>query len=67
MVILEAEGGTAEPADWKTWRASIRTTANTKITAVDALANIAALKTYDTNDPVVGGWPVDPNDPSYTP
>ena len=67
MVIREAEGGTAEPADWKTWRASIRTTANTKITAVDALANIAALKTYDTNDPVGGGWPVDPNDPSYTP
>tara|TARA_B100001750_G_scaffold29160_1_gene19577 strand:- start:49 stop:561 length:513 start_codon:yes stop_codon:yes gene_type:complete len=67
MVIREAEGGTAEPADWKTWRASIRTTANTKITEVDALANLAALKTYDTNYPVSKGWPVDPDDPSYTP
>ena len=47
----EAEGGTAMPADWKTYRAAVRTTANAKETEINALSNIAAVKLYE-NHPV---------------
>ena len=43
----EAEGGTAMPADWKTYRAAVRTSSNTKETEIDALADIDAVKAYE--------------------
>jgi len=45
----EAEGGTAMPADWKTYRAAVRTSSNSKETAIDALANMAAIKAYEAH------------------
>ena len=51
LVIRESEGGTAEPADWKTYRAAGRTTSNTKVTEIDALADLDAVKAYE-NYPV---------------
>ena len=47
----KADGGTAMPADWKTYRAAVRTTANAKETEIAALADIAAVKLYE-NHPV---------------
>jgi len=58
----EAEGGTAMPADWKTYRAGIRTISNTKDTEVDALADtVDAIKAYEEVTPLGSGWPNDPN------
>ena len=45
----EAEGGTAMPADWKTYRAAVRTASNTKETEIDALANLDAVKAYEAH------------------
>ena len=45
----EAEGGTAMPADWKTYRAAVRTSSNTKETEIDALSNMAAVKAYEAH------------------
>ena len=45
----EAEGGTAMPADWKTFRAALRTTSNSKETEIAALANLAAVKEYEAH------------------
>ena len=47
--IREAEGGTAIPADWKTYRAAVRTTANAKETEIAALADVAAVKLYEAH------------------
>ena len=49
MSIREADGGTAMPADWKTYRAALRTTANAKETAINALADIAAVQAYEAH------------------
>ena len=51
MHIREGDGGTAMPADWKTYRTAVRTTANAKETEINALSNIAAVKLYE-NHPV---------------
>ena len=59
--IREAEGGTACPADWKTWRAAIRTESNSKVTAIAALADLDAIKAFDDATPITSGWPNDPN------
>ena len=58
--IREAEGGTAIPADWKTYRANVRTTSNSKETAIDALADLAAIIAFDDATPVSEGWPTEP-------
>ena len=55
----EAEGGTAMPADWKTYRSDVRTASNTKESEIDALADLDAIKAYDSAEDV---WP---NDPDY--
>mgnify|MGYP003147676182 CR=1 FL=1 len=71
----EAEGGTAMSADWKTYRSDVRAMSNTKEIEIDALADLDAIKLYEstpgipdengrvthTNN-VVDGWP---NDPDY--
>ena len=47
--IREAEGGTAIPADCKTYRAAVRTTSNAKETEIAALADVAAVKAYEAH------------------
>ena len=47
--IREAEGGTAMPADWKTYRAAVRTASNAKETEIAALANVDAVKAYEAH------------------
>ena len=49
MSIRAADGGTAVPADWATYRTAVRTTANAKETEIDALADIAAIKAYEAH------------------
>jgi hypothetical protein len=56
MVIRETEGGTDCPSNIKTWRAAVRTKANTMTTAIDAAANVdalAALYVYNDATPPV--------------
>jgi hypothetical protein len=52
MTHRESDGGTAMPADWKTYRAAIRSESNTKESEIDALADLDAVKAYQ-NDPIV--------------
>jgi len=49
MHLREGDGGTAMPADWKTYRAAVRTTVNAKETEIAALADIAAVKAYEAH------------------
>ena len=51
MHIRGGDGGTAMPDDWKTYRAAVRTSSNTKATEIDALADLDAVKAYE-NHPV---------------
>jgi len=51
MHIRGGDGGTAMPDDWKTYRAAVRTSSNTKETEIDVLADIDAVKAYE-NHPV---------------
>ena len=67
MSIREAEGGTAMPSNIKTWRASIRTKANTMCTQIDNAANVdalAALYVYNSDDPPVRPLGEFPSEPS---
>jgi len=70
----EAEGGTAMPADWKTYRANVRVTSNIKEGEIDALADLDAIKLYESTpgtpnedggiphvNNVTGNWPTDPD------
>ena len=61
-VIREADGGTACPADWKTYRAAVRTESNSKVTAIAALSDLNAIIAFDAATPITAGWP---NDPDY--
>ena len=64
MVIRAAEGGTAVPSATKTWRAAVRTKANSMQAQIDGAANVdalAALYTYNSETPPVrplGEFPV---------
>ena len=49
MSIRAADGGTAVPADWATYRTAVRTTVNAKETEIAALADIAAIKLYEAH------------------
>ena len=49
MTHRESEGGTAMPADWKTYSAAVRTTTNAKETEIAALADVAAVKAYEAH------------------
>ena len=46
MSIRAADGGTAVPSDWGTYRTALRTTANAKETEINALADLDAIKAY---------------------
>ena len=59
-VIREADGGTACPADWTTYRAAVRTESNSKVTAIAALADLDAIKAFDAATPITAGWPTEP-------
>ena len=64
MVIRAAEGGTAVPSATTTWRAAVRTKANSMQAQIDGAANVdalAALYTYNDATPPVrplGEFPV---------
>ncbi len=64
MVIRAAEGGTAVPGATTTWRAAVRTKANSMQAQIDGAANVdalAALYEYNDNTPPVrplGEFPV---------
>ena len=47
MIIRETEGGTAMPANVKTYRAEIRTESGTKEDEINALSDIDAVKGYE--------------------
>ena len=64
MVIRAAEGGTAVPGATTTWRAAVRTKANSMQAQIDGAANVdalAALYVYNDSTPPVrplGNFPV---------
>ena len=47
MSIREAEGGTAMPANVKTYRTAVREESNDKETAIKALSDLDAVKLYE--------------------
>ena len=49
MSIRAADGGTAVPSAWATYRTAVRTTVNAKETEIDALANMDAVKAYEAH------------------
>jgi len=55
MVVKSVETSTPIPSDWNTWRASIRTTCEKAITAVNACTNVDELAQLTVT------WPNDPN------
>jgi hypothetical protein len=57
MVVKAVETSTTVPADWNTWRESIRTTAATATTAIDSAADVDAVAEIMQN--VV--WPLSPD------
>jgi len=57
MVVKAVETSTTVPADWNTWRESIRTTAATATTAIDSAADVDAVAAIVQN--VV--WPLSPH------
>ena len=61
MVIREADGGTAMPEAWKTYRTSVRAESNEKEGEVDALVDLDAIMAYDAAGGVEAGWPKDPD------
>lgn len=67
-VVRESEAGTAIPADWTTYRASVRSTAadmQSKINAVTTVDQLAALYEYNDATPPVrplGEWPTPPEE-----
>ena len=63
MSIRAADGGTAVPSAWTTYRAAVRTKSGDMETLIDAAANVdalAALYVYNSDDPPtrpLGEWP----------
>jgi hypothetical protein len=57
MVVKAVETSTTVPANWNTWRESIRTTAADTTTAIDSAADVDAVATIMQN--IV--WPKDPD------
>ena len=65
LVIRAAEGGTAVPSAWTTYRAAVRTKSNDMETLIDAAANVDALAALyvESGDPLtrpLGEWPSKP-------
>ena len=67
LVVRAAEGGTAVPSAWTTYRAAVRTKANAMQTSIDNAADVdalAALYVYNTDDPPTRPLGEFPNKPS---
>jgi hypothetical protein len=65
-VVRKSENGTAIPADWDSWRESIRTTYQSQVTAINACTTVPelqALYAY-TGDPATRPLPEFPPSPS---
>ena len=65
LVIRAAEGGTAVPSAWTTYRAAVRTKSNDMETLIDAAADVDALAALyvESGDPLtrpLGEWPSKP-------
>jgi hypothetical protein len=66
-VVRKSENGTAIPADWDTWRESIRTTYQEQVVAINACTTVPelqALYVYNDATPPVRPLPVFPPSPS---
>jgi hypothetical protein len=61
MVVKSVETSTPIPSDWNTWRASIRTTCENAITAVNACTNVDELAQLSVT------WPNNPNEVQNVP
>ena len=67
LVVRAAEGGTAVPSAWTTYRAAVRTKANDMETLIDNAANVdalAALYVYNDDSPPVRPLGEFPDKPS---
>ena len=67
LVVRATEGGTAVPSNWSTYRAAVRTTANSMCTKIDNAADVdalAALYAYNSDDPPVRPLGEFPDEPS---
>jgi hypothetical protein len=67
LVLRAAEGGTAVPSDWTTYRAAVRTKANSMCTQIDNAADVdalAALYVYNDATPPVRPLGEFPDEPS---
>jgi hypothetical protein len=61
MVVKSVETSTPIPTNWNTWRASIRTTCENAITAVNACTNVDELAQLTVT------WPINPNEVQNVP
>jgi len=67
-VVRQSENGTAIPADWDTWRESIRTTCESQVTMINACTTVPqlqALYTY-SGEPPTRPLPEFPPSPEQT-
>jgi len=67
-VVRQSENGTAIPADWDTWRESIRTTCESQVTMINACTTVPqlqALYTY-SGEPPTRPLPEFPPSPDQT-
>lgn len=62
MVIREADNGIAVPADWRTWRETVRLAAGSKVFEIQQTTDTAGLAAYVTGADY-SAWPSDPNAP----
>jgi len=62
MVIREADNGIAVPADWRTWRETVRLAAGSKVFEIQPTTDTAGLAAYVTGADY-SAWPSDPNAP----
>ena len=68
-VVRQAENGVAIPADWDTWRESIRTTYQSQVTMINACTTVPqlqALYVYNDATPPTRPLPVFPPSPDQT-
>ena len=62
LVIREADNGIAVPAEWRTWRETVRLAAGSKVFEIGQTADTAALAAYITGADYAT-WPSDPSTP----
>jgi len=69
--VRKADTGAAIPAEWSTWRESIRNAASAKLLTIDLHTSVDDLASYITTstgaESDYGYWPADPNQPEPTP